>query len=224
VRFLILPGDPEAFVLEFDEELTGWWLADRDNPFEGGGQTSWGTEEVPTASAIIRFYRASSEKWIWSDYLALHRSGALEFGLDRFGSGTGRRQFEEGELRVFFLNSIVGRIWWALALYAEVMERYRVTGPWEIGIALRDTAGSVLGDVAAGWMEPGESWRGQPPACPYPNVLLLRELSDWPTGEDIRALVFSLGGVIEDAWGVHDRRFLARVEPGIGEFGASQYR
>lgn len=127
--------------------------------------------------------------------------------------------------RVFFLTTIVGRVWWSLALYAEIVNRYELLGPWEVNLAFRETEGTVLGNVAAGWAEPAELWPGEPSTCLEPNVLLTSETEAWPSDRDeVQSLAFELGGRIEDAWRVRQRRFLSRIDPDIGTFDVSQYR
>lgn len=110
VRFLVLPSDPEIVAVQFDEDFWAWWMQDRPNPFEGASATSWGREALPEATAAVRYDRWSDDPWTWDGYLALHRSGGLEFGLGRLGSTRWRRDQEEDETHVFFLTTIVGRV------------------------------------------------------------------------------------------------------------------
>ena len=158
----------------------------------------------------------------------VHRSAprrGLEFGLGRVGSTGWRRSAEEEEVRVFFLTSIVGRIWVALTLYAELQQRFSIEGPWEVTVALRDSLNGVLGNVAAGWEEPERTFpREELPRCPDPNVLVRREVTSWNDDDFPRSLAFDLGANIEDAFGFEGRRFLARIEPDVGLFDASRYR
>jgi hypothetical protein len=50
--------------------------------------------------------------------------------------------------------------------------------------------------------------RGQGgPRCPDPNVLIVREVLDWPDPESQRSLAFDIGANIEDAFGFRHRRF-----------------
>lgn len=82
---------------------------------------------------------------------------------------------------MFFLTTIVGRVWVALALFAEVLERLAIQGPWELTLAMRDTNRAVLGNVAAGWEEPERAFpRDELPRCPDPNLLIVREVYEWP--------------------------------------------
>jgi hypothetical protein len=208
-RLLVLPADPEAHVVDLDDDLWAWWGSDFDDPATGG-QTRWGFDKVPTAGAAV-FGNNYGEAG-WMHYIALHRSGALEVGLGRDGS------FERNDRRLFFLSTIVGRCWAAFARYNEVISRLDVSPPYEVVLALCATEGALLGNVAEGWAEPGTPWN-EADACPEPNILIRRELQAWPEGADeIKALTFSLGAQVEDAWRVTQRRFLAHRGDYEGQF------
>jgi len=225
VRFLVLPSDPEIVAVQFDEDFWAWWMQDRPNPFEGASATSWGREALPEATAAVRYDRWSDDRWNWNGYMALHRSGGLEFGLGRLGSTRWRRGQEEDETHAFFLTTIVGRIWVALALFADVLEQFGIQGPWEISLSMRDTNRAVIGNVAAGWEEPERAFpRDELPRCPDPNLLIVREVYEWPEVEARQALAFDIGSNIEDAFGIRERRFLGRLDPFAGVFDGSRYR
>lgn len=215
VRLLILPSDPEACLIEFDQELWDWWLKDRPDPSDGQ-PTLWGDQHRPTAHAAVRFRGYGRESWM--RYIALHRHGGLEVGLGRDGV------YQGGDRRVFRLLQIVGRAWSTLDLYREVIERFGVEGPWELSLALQGTAGAYLGDLATGWLEPGQDALHEPRRCVEPGLLLLREITDWPDTGGARHVAFSLGGQIEDAWGSRYRRFIAHDGGLGGQFDTEHYR
>lgn len=224
VRFLILPGDPDSVSIpEFDSSFWEWWGRERPNPFQGR-PTDWGPQRKPTVDAAVRYRPSNSERWRWDTYLAVHRSGAMEFGLGEEGSGRWAQTGEQ-ERRGFFLVSIVGRVWVAVQLYGEVLNQYEIEGPWEVSLAFRETIGALLGNVATGWKDFHEWFPREAPTCPHPNLLVRREVLSWPTGDGPRDLVFAIGAAVEDAWGITDRRFLIHPErPGAGEFDVSRYR
>lgn len=60
VRLLILPGDPEAEWLDFDQPLWTWWKGEHENPFEGQ-PTDWGNTVFPASSAAVRSVCLSHE-------------------------------------------------------------------------------------------------------------------------------------------------------------------
>lgn len=210
-RLLILPSDPDSSIMEFDDEAWDWWRACESRVV--GREIDWGHDHRPTATAMIRHDRASDDVWDWNHYLALHRSGALELGL----GSTGARKWNES--RVFFLISILGRTWAALTQYRAVVGRFAPEGPWEMTLALVGTYGSFLGHVAQGWAEPQNALDYDLRPCVETNVSIRFELYEWPhTDQAIQDLAFKIGGRIEDAWGVSQRRFLARTGPNEGAF------
>ena len=225
VRFLVLPSDPERSVASFETDFWEWWMEDRPNPFEGAAATDWGIQSTPTAHAAVR-YNQRSGKWNWGSYLALHRHGGLEFGLGEEGAAEWGGRQENEVHRVFFLTTIVGRVWVAMSLYADVLARFGdVEGPWEVTLGLLRTKDALLGNVAAGWKDIGDWWPGEPPRCPDPNLLFRAEIDSWPDKDGQREQAFQFGGMIEDAWGVKDRRWLISPQhPDGGTFDVSRYR
>lgn len=220
VRILVLPRDPFADIVTFDEDLWGWWLADRDNPFTGAARTGWGAQHAPTAHAAARFDRYNGT---WEHYLAIHRTGAIEHGMGRDGGGSWRTK--ESEERSFNLVTIVGRIWNVLTLAIEASSRYELTGPWEVSVSLINTSGALMGNVALGWKDLNDWWAGdRPPRCKELNLLLRLEVTEWPDPDGVKDLAFKLGGMIEDAWETKNRRFLVNAgREGAGEFDPSRY-
>jgi len=59
---------------------------------------------------------------------------------------------------------------------------------------------------------------------PDPNVLIIREVLNWPDTEGQRSLAFDIGANIEDAFGCRQRRFLGRIDPVVGAFDSSRYQ
>jgi hypothetical protein len=200
VRLLLLPADPDAWLVDFDSEFWAWWRQDRDDPTTGQ-PASWGYDNLPTEFAALR--TAIVENGRFAKYLALHRNGALEFELGENGAYV----YPRVNLRVFRLITIVGRVQGVLRLWTEIRSRLQLDGPCELSLALRDTQAAALGNVAEGWQEPGPDMPGR--RCPAKHLLCRRELWDWPDEARQLDLVFSIGGWIEDSWGYQERRFLA---------------
>jgi hypothetical protein len=205
-RIVVLPGDPFRSDLEFKEELWRWWGDDRETPFNG--VLGWSNLR-PTADAAVRFQGHGEE---WKTCLALHRNRGVELiGHDFY-------QLRDG-IKALRLVRSVALLWIAMDAQAWVLGHLDVPGPWQVVVALHDTQDSVLGDLAPGWVEPHDIRALDPPRCHEPNVLIVRELEQFPTKpDDVRRLAFDLGGRIEDAWGVKERRFLARTGDSTGEF------
>lgn len=134
VRFLVLPADPEAALLRFDDEFWAWWRPEREPPFPG--RVSWGHAVHPTGHAAVRHDEAWDDRWAWDTYCALHRSGAFEFALGQAATNDLRGTI------VFRLIEIVGRVWAAVNLYGEALDRTEVEGPWQSVLALSGTGGA----------------------------------------------------------------------------------
>ena len=200
VRLLVLPPDPEDMRVEFNENFWAWWLQERRDP-SSGHTIGWWPFHEPTSSAAASFL--TRREGVWESYLAVHRHGGLETELGRecTYSSDGRRAF-----RLLFM---VERVWATLGIYEDVVRRYGLSGPWEISLALRDTSGAVLGNVARGWNEPGNGF-ADVRTCAEPGLLLRREVTEWPDEAGTRALALSLGAWVEDSWGYSQRRFLSR--------------
>jgi hypothetical protein len=222
VRLLILPADPTTFIVRFDRDFWSWWGEDRQNPFLGAQRTIWGTQSTPTADAAVTFNRRGDTKWEWESFLALHRHGGLEAVLGEYGARSWKE--DEASERAFWLTEIVGRSWVALELYAEVVDRFELIGPWEITLAMVNTRNAQLGNLATGWKDIGDWWPSERPRCPEPNLLLRREIDSWPDNSGRQDLAFSLGEQIEDSWGMSNRRFLINPDrEGGGSFDPSRY-
>lgn len=209
VRLLILLGEPEHDVVDFDQRLWSWLKSDFESPFEGQ-PTDWGQHTLPTTAAAVRCLQISAERWSWDSYLAFYRHGGLDMA---FGVEGGRDI--DGNRRAFWLLRIVGRSWAARHLYGDAIRRFRVKGPWGGWVALRKTFGAALGDFGAGWAEYGDP-RAHTRPCPEPNLLWRRELDTWLGPEETKQLAFAIGS--------QSRRFLARDGRLAGQFDWRRYR
>lgn len=151
--------------------------------------------------------------------MAVHRNGCLELELGKFGAVDGA-----DKNRYFRLTYSVGQIWCALAFYQEIIDRFSLSGPWEISCALRKTEGAILSNFAEGWAEPGHGFLSDNRALVEPNLLCRLELDELPSADGIRELAFSFGGWMEDAWSHRERRFLSQRGSSIGQFDTTAYR
>lgn len=210
VRLLILPGDPEASIVELDDTFWEWWLKDRRDP-ASGKRTQRGSVRKPTVDAALRCRDLMDGKC--RSYVALYRHGGLEVELGEDGASNGYVR----------LIPIVGRIWAALELYREVVERFHIDGPWEVSLALRQTEGGYLANFGQGWAEPGRSFPREAEPCVERNLLIRQEVVEWPEPDGVQALAFRFGARLEDAWGSHLRRFIARDGEFAGQFDRSKY-
>ena len=215
-RLLVLPGDPESSDIEFDEAFWTWWNAEHPDPATGGS-VRWGATTRPCSFAALRYDEGPGSTW--RHYVALHRNGALDVTLGHeaaFESGSPPR-------RVFRLTQVVARVWAALSLYGLAIGRYAPAGPYEVSFALLGTRAGILAGFGREWAEPSGVF-GEFGRCLESNLWMRREVSAWPDEAGVRKLAFSLGGCVEDGWGVRERRFLFRQGPQAGEFDPNSYR
>lgn len=211
VQLLVLPADPEAEVLHLDDALWTWLEAHKSADVDGW-TIRFGDRRCPTAhaAALVDWYGTRG----WDSYLAVHRSGPIELGFGHRGGG--ERPHQEDELvREFNLISIVAYTWAVLQFGAAHFERLSLGGPWQLTVALRGTKGALLGNVGEGWAEPG-SFRNNVGGCVEQNLLWHLEIEDWPDEEGQQRLAFAVGDRLEDAWGVSQRRYLARQGDRVG--------
>jgi hypothetical protein len=221
---LVLPQDPEAWSVDFDDVFWKWWTGDQPDP-STNQPAGWGFYSQPTGHAAVRSSLIVPDR-PWINYLALHHSGALELELGEDGAadaiippGSDKR------VRIFRLTTIVGRAWAAIALYSRVRERFGLSGSSEMSVALQNTKSAKLGEFGKGWGEPWGQFGYVTPAQPERNLLLRLELIEWPHNTDEeRQLAMKIGGWIEDAWGNSSRRFLVQTGPMVGQFDTSAYR
>lgn len=210
VRCLVLPDDPERSLAVTDEEL----LARLESTAQQSGKAHnvsnlWGYGKSASAAGAALYGYDSSCSGPWNQYLCLRADGGLEIGL---GS---QAVWTQNETKCFFLTAIVARLWSAFAVHAELLMP-QADGPWEVTLALVGTEGSLLGGLAEGWEQPFGGFHDATP-CRNSNVLIRVERDDLPSAGDAREFAFTLGGLIENAWGYAIRRFIARTGPLEGQ-------
>ena len=210
-RLLILPSDPFATELSFDDEFWEWWTTDGPSPFGTHVQL---TNTEPTVGAAVK-YRSISEEW--TTYLALHRHGGVEVGCDPSWSGAQGRRF-------FRLLHTVGLVWIGAAAQSEAIGRFGLTGPWELTLVFYQTENSYLAELGSGWKEPNRDGVWGLRAQQESHIMIRRELVTFPeSANDVRDLAFDLAARIEDAWGVKYRRFLDRDGDMEGTFNPRRW-
>src|ERR1051325_515987 len=85
-RVVILPADPFAHRLDFDEDFWKLWMKEIRGPFEGR-ELRWGSLEAPTPYSAVRCEDGSENAW--RRYGALSHSGLLDIGLGEDGGWRG---------------------------------------------------------------------------------------------------------------------------------------
>jgi hypothetical protein len=204
-RAVILPADPEPGAMRFDDD---WWNWLEDHKFvEVGGRTlRLGERAHPTAHAAV-LAREYGGDHPWNSYLAVYRSGAVELELGDLGAWE-HEDRNGNRIRQFNLISIIAYVWGMASVAERLVERTGVGGPFHLTVALVNTGGAVLGNVAEGWAEP-HSFENRVGGCADEHLLWHWELAELPAGDDLRELALSVGDRLEDAWGVRQRRYLA---------------
>lgn len=205
VQLLALPEDPEAEALLFDDTLWTWLETQKCMDVEDR-TIRFGDRKCPTAHAAVLVNGHESQAW--SNYLAVHRSGAIELGFGNRGGWEGPNR-AGGPVRVFSLISIVTYTWAALKFGAAHFGRLPGIGPWQLTLAVRGTEGALLSNLGEGWPEPVDFEYQMGSGCVDQNLLWHLELQDWPDEEGQQRLAFAVGDRLEDAWGVSQRRYLA---------------
>lgn len=205
VQMLLLPADPEADVIEITDGFSTWLEGQRSLDLDGV------TVQLPQSARRTAHALALADAYgddTWNSYLAVHRSGALEFGLGTAGGWEGRDR-GGNDVRIIGLTSTVARVWALLRLAAVLAERDAIEGPFLLTVAVPRAAGSLLGALGEGWAQPGD-FQNSIGACRDAALLWRFELAGLPDADEAaRRLAYSVGDRLEDAWGCRQRRYLA---------------
>jgi hypothetical protein len=203
VQLVLLPTDPEANVVSVNDSFASWLDAQRDTALDGT------TFKLPStlrrtahAVALVDTYGEQ-----WASYLAVHRSGAIEFGAGERG-GWSENDRAGKSIRTIALTPTVARVWAMLRVAAALHERHAVDVPRQLTVGVANTGGARLGALGEGWAEPGDFHNRVGP-CADPHLLWHVELTAVPAESDARDIAYSIGDRLEDAWGVQQRRYLA---------------
>lgn len=198
VRFLILPADPEAIIVEVSDETWKLWSDDREGPIPGN-RPNWGPARV-TSEGIVRRETSRNEE-AWARYFALLRNGGVDLGL---GSDA---TWDDGSTRRFHLTAVMSRIWNAVDNYGQVVEQLKISGPYELTLALKNLRQTTLSGFGNEW---SRGFFGDPNEARFDAVMHRREEEEWPKGDAARELAFALGDWIVNVWGVRQRRWMCR--------------
>jgi len=206
VQLLLLPSDPEAEVLHIDDELWAWIDAQKNVQVEGR-TVHLGLQKTPTAhaAALVSSFGNGEQ---WNNYFAVNRSGAVELGLGDRGASESPNP-ESNPVPIFDLISIVTHSWAMLKFSAALNERFSIGYPMQLTIALRATEDALLGNFGQGW-ENGRGLRNRVGGCAERNLLWHVEINNSLDDDGQTQLAFLIGDWIENAWGISQRRYLAR--------------
>jgi hypothetical protein len=205
VRVVVLPADVEsADRVALDADTAEWIAQDRPAPY-GGRSIQWGHSTCATSSALVRAAWNGDDQE-WNRYLGIHRHGGLEAGI------TGLSWQANGQ-RGFALRRTVASVWIVAQLQIEAAEKWSIEGPWELSLAMRNTADATLGDFAEGWAQFGDFRHGGS-VCREAHVF-----HRWAI-ESIHppSLALDAGARLENSFGTTHRRHLAYRGEYEGEF------
>lgn len=205
VRVVVLPAAVDnADRVPLDADTAEWIAQDRPAPYGGRG-LQWGHSTVATSTAVVRasWHRDDQE---WDRYVAIHRHGGIEAGLANLS-------WETNGQRAFALRRTAGVVWIVAQVQIEAVEKWSIEGPWEVSLAMRNTAGATLGDFAEGWAEFGD-FRHSGIACREAHIL-----HRWTIDTiDPPSLALEAGARIENSFGTTHRRHLAARGEYEGQF------
>ncbi|MCH8816057.1 MAG: hypothetical protein IH957_13395 [Chloroflexi bacterium] len=220
-RLIILPEDPEAHVIDFDDQFGTWWKEEPIDPHTGQ-PSNFGRDEWMTSQASYRYMRRGEHEW--KRYLAISHAGGVEMGLGSHEAVYRLNRNTGVEVNVFRLLTIVGRVATVLEYFRAVIERYELSGPWEVTLALVGTENSLLGDFASGYSRPEDQFEDELRRCGERHLLIRREFEVWPGDQgEARAVAYRIADQVEGAWGYALRRYLITQGDNIGEFDAANY-
>ena len=204
VQILLLPADPVADAFPINT-TTAQWLSDMNSIQLAGVQLKLPDEARRTAHALVLARQYNNDSW--NSYLAIHRSGAIDWGLGRDGGWT-RNDREGAPARQVFLSPVVARVWATVRLASILAAEHDVGGPYSLSVGIRGTHGAQLGCLSEGWMEPGD-FRDHVRPCVDRHLLWRMEFDHVANEVEAEQIAYGIGDRIEDAWGVSQRRYLA---------------
>jgi hypothetical protein len=212
LRIAVLPGDPFGQPVPAENPET---VIPKVMTLPGGVQFPYHGTVRGTSSGYVGCTTGDDDRW--QSFSAVLWHG----GVDVFPGTHGGRTWEVrpgSPRRVIYLRRCVGWAWAAFDLQRQMVERYGVAGPYRVILGIADTAGALLGNVGAGWAEPGAPGVWDLPTAIEPRVLLLEDLAEWPDEKGVEELALRLGARVDLAFGGPGTRHLDRTGPDAGKF------
>ncbi len=206
VRIAVLPGDPSSQPVpaENPESVVPKAMT------VGGRQFSYHGIVRGTSSGYVGYTIADEGRW--QSFAGVHWHG----GVDVFPGVDGGREWDLGlhsRGRVFFLQRCIGWAWGAFDLQRQVVERYDVAGPFRAIVAVANTAGAVLGQLGAGWNEPGAASIFGAPTAIESRVLLIEDVVEWPDEKGVEEMALRFGARVDLSFGGPGTRHLDHSGP-----------
>ena len=201
-RALLLPFDPDLERPGIEEIASQ--LDSHRNMSVGNGSVHFGGSLVPTthASALVTQSRNGTS---WERFVAVHRNGAVELGL-----GDGLRELDGEDAPRFVELVTVASFTWAMLELARHLDAESVAQPRLLAVALPNTVGKLLGNLAVGYREPG-TYHNRMQGCPDDHLLWHIELERPPADADeSNALALRVASRMTNAWGTSQTLHLDR--------------
>ena len=193
-RLLLLPYDPDRELPEAKDVAAH--LESHRSLDIGNGTIHFGTRVTPAAHATALVVRPGDNE-PWERFVAVHRNGAIELGLN----DRERRYSDDPDTKFVQLVAAASFSW-------ATLELARGFNPGSnhvahlLAVALPDTAGARLNNLANGYSELGSHY-GLVPVCPDRHLLWPIELDRLPTeAEETYALALNIAHRVVGAWGV----------------------
>lgn len=211
-RITVLPRDASAQPVPAENPET---VIPKVMTLPGGTQLAYHETVRGTSSGYVGFTTGADNRW--QNFSAVLWHG----GVDVFAGASGGRTWRvnpDSERLVIFLRRCVGWAWAAFDLQRELVKRYGVAGPFRAIVGIASTEGAVLGNVGAGWAEPGTPDGWDLPTAVEKRVLLVEDLPQWPDETGAQELALRFGARVDLAFGGPGQRHLDRTGPEAGRF------
>ena len=215
-RALLLPYDPDLERREFEEIASR--LDNHRNVFVGNGSVFFGGSTVPTTHALALVTQSRNDM-SWERFVAVQRNGAVELGL-----GDGFRESDGEDAPRFVELVTVVSFTWAMLELARHVGAASGTQPFLLAVALPDTAGALLANLAGGYHEPG-TYYNRVRACPDDQLLWNIELERPPADADeSNAVALRVASRMTNAWGTSQTLHLDREGDSEGQLNVRRAR
>ncbi len=205
VRIAVLPGDPSAQPVPAETPET---VVPKEIRLPDDGRPlPYAAVVRGTSSGYVAFTVGADA--LWERFHAVCWHG----GVDVFLGREGGQAWDLGPSfsgRVIFLQRSMRWAWGAFDFQRQIVERCEVAGPFRAIVGIADTDKAPLGDLAAGWPEPGSGFGWGAPTAIEPQILLVEDLETWPDEKGVEELALRFGARIDLAFGGNGTRHLAR--------------
>lgn len=215
-RLLLLPFDPDLDQIATHDAAEQLEL--HRSVHIGNGTMHFGTRVIPSAHATALVSQPGDDM-PWERFIAIHRNGALEFGLgDRL-----RRHAKDDDAKFVRLSTVASFAWAALE-FARHVNAEADTRPRLLAVALPGTAGAFLANLAVGYAEPGTIYYDLP-ECPDDHLLWHIELDQPPIDpNETNALAVEIASRMTSAWGTRQTMHLDRDGEFTGQLNVRRAR